>query len=138
MAKENIRKFYDELVKNENLQAMVKSAEASYTDNEGNIEDVVEKILIPIAKESGYEFTISEYRQVQKDIIVESGISEAELENVSGGGFCAIIGYGHSLGVCIFAGKYLKEGEYDYSNTPSFGVGGGDCTGLGWGFGGFF
>lgn len=56
---------------------------------------IFEDIVLPIAKEAGYEFTMSELKNAQRDLMAEKGISEEELENVSGGwGFCLGVGIG--------------------------------------------
>ena len=91
MAKENVKKFYEEFTANKELQEKFIEVQKGYEAKEKREEEILEDIVLPIAKEAGYEFTMDEYRAVQRDAMVEKGISEEELENVSGGGGCCVI-----------------------------------------------
>ena len=85
MAKENIKKFYEDLAKNEELQKKLTQAQESYIGEPSDRKAAAEAILIPVAKEAGYDFTVEEICRFEREKAVERGISEEELENVSGG-----------------------------------------------------
>lgn len=84
--------------KNKELQEKITAAQNGYEPEGKSEENILEDILLPIAKETGYEFTVSEYRAAQREAMAEKGISEEELENVSGGG--------PSKGGCMLIGGY--------------------------------
>ena len=95
MAKENVKKFIEEVSTNKELQEKFMAAQEGYEAEGKSEEEVLEDIVFPIAKEAGYEFTMSEYRAAHRDVMVEKCISEEELENVSGGwSGCYFIGLG--------------------------------------------
>lgn len=95
MAKENVKKFIEEVSKNKELQEKFLAAQEGYKAEGKTEEEVLEDIVIPMAKETGCEFTVSEYRAAHRDAVIEKGISEEELENVSGGGnWCYFVGFG--------------------------------------------
>ena len=132
MAKENVKKFIKEISENKELQGKFTAAQKGY-EPEGKSEDeIFEDIVLPIAKEAGYEFTMSEYRAAQRDVMAEKGISEEELENVSGGGACFIIGFGNATCACIMDGVVAKTSE------KTSGIGFSGCEGIGFGFGGVY
>ena len=108
MAKENVKKFYEEISKNKELQEKLVKAEKSYTGDKDDKQAAVEAFLLPIAKEAGYDFTAEELKEVERELAGEKGISEEELENVSGGkkaAGCCIIG-GANGGAAIACAYY--------------------------------
>ena len=105
MAKENVKKFYEEISKNKELQEKLKKAQESYTGDRSNKAEAAEAIIIPIAKEAGFDFTNEELKKAEMEMAKEKGISEEELENVSGGGgFCLLIGGGSECSADIRSG----------------------------------
>ena len=132
MAKENVKKFYDEISKNKELQEKFVAAQKGYETEGKNNDEIFEDIVLPIAGEAGYEFTMSEYREAQRDAIIERGISEEELENVSGGGFCLLLGFG-----VMSAGGCLGDGIEATPTSDNFikGVGATACAYIGIGVG---
>ena len=128
MAKENVKKFLEELSTNKELQEKFMEAQKGYKAEGKGEEEIFEDIVLPIAKEAGYEFTMSEYKNAQREAMAEKGISEEELENVSGGwsvcwgvgissswfSFCFTLGYdgetdgvkglGAGANVCLYVG----------------------------------
>lgn len=97
--------MFDEISSNKELQEKFIAAQKGYEAEGKRREKVFEDIVIPLAKEVGCEFTISEYNAFRRDAMVEGGISEEELENVSGGGFCLGLGFGYGEGACVFSGE---------------------------------
>ena len=129
MAKENVKKFYDEISKNKELQEKFVAVQKGYEPEGKSEEEIFEDIVLPIVKEAGYEFTMSEYREAQRDAMAEKGISEEELENVSGGvelNLCAIIGLGNdkSASICYVIGASTgTKAHAGYGGTACWYVG---------------
>jgi predicted ribosomally synthesized peptide with nif11-like leader len=48
----------------------------------------------PLILGAGYEFTLDEFKTVQKDIL-DAALDDEALQNVSGGGGCSACGMGH-------------------------------------------
>ena len=141
MAKENVKKFLEELSTNKELQEKFMEAQKGYEAEGKGEEEIFEDIVLPIAKEAGFEFTVSEYHIVQREAMAEKGISEEELENVSGGGFCFLIGFGNSGGICALIGSCSEtnaNGIVDGEVTVTAGVGGTVCSSIGFGIGAYF
>ena len=108
MATENVKKFYEKLESSKELQEKLVKAQESYTGDKADKEAVLETVLLPIAKEAGYDFTAQELKAAEKELAVEKGISEEELENVCGGTptECFLIGgsKGGDVQVCYVKG----------------------------------
>lgn len=133
MATENVKKFYEALEKNKELQEKFMAIQEGYEPKGKSNEEVFQDIVFPVAKEAGYEFTISEFRIVYRNTMAESGISEEELANVSGGnGGCAWIGVGTGVGGCTILG-----GAYDLDEGGKRGEGMYLCAFVGLGLGGW-
>jgi len=74
MSKEAVRKFYEVLQSNKDLQDQVKAANSSGS-------------VIDIAADKGYEFTELELEAVMQEAVAADGeLSEEALEAVAGGG----------------------------------------------------
>ena len=130
MAKENVKKFLEELSTNKELQEKFMAAQKGYEAEGKGEEEIFEDIVLPIAKEAGFEFTDSEYRAIQRDVMAEKGISEEELENVSGGEviWCFVLGYGDDKAVtaCFDHGvspSTDEHGGFGVSSCYYIGVG---------------
>ena len=134
MAMENVRKFYEKLSTNKELQEKFLSVQKGYEAEGKSEEEIIEDIIIPLAKETDCEFTMDEFIDAQRDLVAENGISEKELENVSGGwSGCFIIGASNSFSSCII---YGVDGLKDTDDTRHDGVGCELCYYVGIGFGG--
>ena len=132
MAKENVKKFLEELSTNKELQEKFLAAQKGYEAEGKSEEEIFEDIVLPIAKEVGYEFTVSEYHIVQREAMAEKGISEEELENVSGGwGACWGVGISSSWFSFCFTLGY--DGETD--GVEGLGAGANVCMYVGLGTG---
>lgn len=112
MAKENVEKFYEEIMKNRDLQEKLMEVQKNYSGEKENRDALVKELLIPFAKENGYEFTEEEVLAADKEIAMKCGeVSEDELENVSGGfSVCLVGGGANGYGSCFIAG-YAEEGD---------------------------
>ena len=115
MAKENVKKFYEKLESSKELQEKLVKAQESYTGDKEDTSAVLEEVLLPIAKEAGYDFTAEELKAAERELAQEKGISEEELENVSGGwkGFCPFIGVskGGLAEACVGSGVGTSDSE---------------------------
>lgn len=130
MAKENVKKFYEEISENRELREKLQKAQQDYTGDKDDRGAVLEAVLFPIAKEAGYEFTAEELKEAEKELLAEKGISEEELENVSGGILgCFVIGTSDGAKAIACMGSGLGS-----SNT-SLALGAAVCfyIGIGWG-----
>ena len=124
MAKENVKKFLEELSTNKELQEKFMAAQKGYEVEGKSEEDIFSDIVLPIAKEAGFEFTDSEYRAIQRDVMAEKGMSEEELENVSGG-WSVCVGFGISNSSFSFCALYGYDGEIDTKIGEESGEGAG-------------
>jgi len=85
MAIENVKAFYKELEANQELQKKIAAADAAYNGDTGDKKAVVEAIVLPIAKESGFDFTAEQLIDYVKQIMLDGEISEDALASVAGG-----------------------------------------------------
>ena len=122
MAKENVKNFYEVLVNSKELQEKLKELEKNYTGDVNDRRAVAEAILIPAAKEAGYEFTVEELKSVEKERAEEGAVSEEEMELVGGG----------LDGVCVLIGSSM---DFEQSADASYQKGAHACAFLGVGFG---
>ena len=119
MAKENVKAFFEALSQNEALQQALKAKELAYTGIKEDREAIVNEVLIPVAEEAGYNFTLEELKEFEKGMRPAGELDEDELESVSGGlsfafGLTFLGGVGYSLssddcrglgfGLCIVIG----------------------------------
>ena len=104
MAKENIKAFFEAQSQDEAIQKALKEKELAYTGAKENREAVVKEVLLPVAEEAGYAFTLDELKEFEKEAQAERELDEAELESVAGGA---------TWGVCIFVGVGWGGWEVD-------------------------
>ena len=120
MAKENVRKFYEEISKNKELQKKLMEVQKNYSGNKEDRDTVVKECVIPIAKEAGYDFTAEEVLAVEKENALQHNISEEELENVSGGwSACLSIGAVDGKSACLVTGVSCED---DADNSAGGGL----------------
>lgn len=109
MAKENITAFFEALSKDKALQQALKGKELAYTGAKEDREAIVKEVLIPAAKEAGYDFTLDELKECQKSKRMGDVLEEGELESVAGGltwGACVLYGFGGG-DMCFYTGFSL-------------------------------
>ena len=90
MSKENAKLFYEELAKNEALHEKFEVIGKKYegqTSDEVQMDLIYQNEILPIAKESGFEFTLAEFKEYKQEVTQpQSGkLSDDELDNVAGG-----------------------------------------------------
>jgi len=97
MSKENAKLFYEELAKNEALQGKFEVIGKKYegqTSDETQMDLIYQNEILPIAKESGFEFTLAELKEYKQAVTQpQSGrLSDEELDAVAGGNFLPVRG----------------------------------------------
>jgi len=95
MSKENAKLFYEELAKNEALQEKSEVIGKKYEGqkfDEVQMDLIYQNEILPIAKESGFEFTLAELKEYKQDVKQpQSGkLSDDELDAVAGGVFVCV------------------------------------------------
>ena len=109
MALENVKAFYKELEANQELQKKIAAADAAYNGDTEDKKAAVEAIILPIAKEVGFDFTAEELISFKPSAQNEDcEFTEDELEAVAGGGWCLILGFGERD--CKTICKYVGVG----------------------------
>ena len=115
MAIENVKAFYKELEANEELQKKIAAADAAYNGDTEDKKAAVETIILPIAKEAGFDFTAEEMLEAETAVNSEGEFTEDELEAVAGGAaFCIFFGFGKAAGgslTCNFIGVGFGYGK---------------------------
>ena len=109
MAKENVKNFCEQLMESKELQEKLKLEDAAYAEKQKSEEgvvinrteeekrDIIANIILPVAKEAGFEFTTEEWLEVAKEAEEKQKrtgeLSDDELDAVAGGwAGCFIIG----------------------------------------------
>ena len=98
MAKENVAKFYEKLAEDTALAEKINGLDKVFAEkHEAPAEDADEKVvlafreeavkavLLPVAKEAGFDFTIDELKAYEQEQLAALKLSEDELEQVAGG-----------------------------------------------------
>ncbi|MCR4907465.1 MAG: Nif11-like leader peptide family natural product precursor [Lachnospiraceae bacterium] len=84
MSKENVMKFDEKVMKDEELQKKLEAAAKAYEGDRTDEKAVFEAVIIPIAREAGLEFSFEEADEVRK--MAENGELElSEMQEVAGG-----------------------------------------------------
>ena len=116
MAAENVKAFFEALSKDEALQQALKEKELAYTGSKEDREAIVKEVLLPVAKEAGYAFTLEELKEFEKSMRVEGELVENELESVAGGmnwGVCFIFGAGGGSTCVVVGSGFCIVGGWD-------------------------
>ena len=114
MAKENVKAFFEALSKDEAMQQALNAKELAFTGMKEDREAVAEEIVIPVAKEAGYEFTLEELREFEEGLRPAGELDEDELEAVSGGVFC--------IAFCVSGGSGYNFGLENNEGFAGFGL----------------
>ena len=117
MAIENVKAFYEALETDTELQAKVNAADQAHNGDAADEAAAIADILLPIAKEAGFDFTVEELLEFENAAAPEGEFTEDELEAVAGGyAICFFIGFGKSKNkksgaFCKYIGIGLGDGE---------------------------
>ena len=96
------------------MQQALNAKELAFTGMKEDREAVAEEIVIPVAKEAGYEFTLEELREFEEGLRPTGELDEDELEAVSGGVF--------SIAFCVCGGTGYNFGSDSNSGFAGFGL----------------
>jgi len=114
MAIEKVKAFYKELEANEELQKKIAAADAAYNGDTGDKKAAVEAIVLPIAKEAGFDFTAEELLSFNYNV-EEGELFEEELQAVAGGiAYCFLFGFGtenSNTTICKYIGIDIGFGH---------------------------
>ena len=98
MAKENVKKFFDEVSKKEELQKQLASASEKSNAEMANIVKAHAEAVVAIAKACGFDFSVDELLASGEG---DKKLDVNELDAVAGGGYCVVVGGNKA---CLFAG----------------------------------
>ena len=119
------QQFFEQLKKDEALQKKLEEAGKSYT-GEQTEEAVFNAVVLPVAKEAGYDFTLEEMKKTRLEMDLD------ELAQVEGGwGFgataCIVIGVGIGIPIskedCAGGGCFILGGGKGATACAGSGVG---------------
>ena len=109
MSVENVRKFYDALSQDKEMQQKFIELSRKYkseTVNEAKVDSIVEQDIMPLAKEMGYDFALDDLKAFgaeKEKANMNCALSEEEMQAVAGGIFGCII--------CGGGDKYETDGR---------------------------
>ncbi len=95
MSQENAKIFMELLNRDEELQIKVKAAAESYTGDKTDEKALFEAVILPIAKEAGYEFSYEDAEELAK-AAQDDELSEEDVAVAAGGirgNGCFVIGF---------------------------------------------
>ena len=117
MSVENVKKFYEAVSQDKELQQKLIELSKKYQGqqmDEAKEMAIMEQDALPLAKQLGYDFTMDDlkaYGEKKRQADTDRELSEEEMEAVAGGTgiFCLSIGYNTDFdcidgGLCIFWG----------------------------------
>ena len=142
MSIESVKNFYKKIASDEDFQRKLDELQNEATEGlelplaQDKKEEIVKDVIIPFAKEQGFDFSIEDIKEFEQSIIEQ--LDEKQLENISAalkglghlrcmiggfgfgviggydytesvksGGFCIILGFGWSAGVCLGSGESI-------------------------------
>ncbi len=122
MMNNNVKLFLGKIHSDEALYARLVEESKAYT-GEKTDEAVWDSIMAPIAKETGYDITLEDYKAYVNEIKESEELSEDEMQAVAGGAtLCIFVGFGNKaetgsgwtkprveegLGACAYVGVGL-------------------------------
>ncbi len=121
MSMENVRKFYEVLSQDTDLQQKFKEKSESLSGKwsgaleEEHLEDLFLKEILPIALEAGFEFSFQDLQEYSAESKKKSELMDEELDAVVGG---------NNICVCVLAGG----GVFDDVMIGCSGYGGGESS----------
>ncbi len=107
MSVENVTLFMEQVKSNDELQRKLNTADKAY-NGVAEMDAIVTDVILPIAKQAGFDFSVEEFLNYQKNT-TSSELTDDELETVAGGwGCCALLG---------FSTKPEAEVSHDYKGV---------------------
>ena len=83
MSVEQVKAFFTKVKEDSSLSQKLKDAEAAYTGDKSDREAALAAIVIPVAAQAGFNFTVDDFKAAFE---AEGEASEDELDAVAGGG----------------------------------------------------
>ena len=96
MAKENVKKFFEEVSKNEGLQKQLKEATEKPSAEVQKALEAQSAAVVEVAKKAGFDFTAQE---MLEQAAGNQKLDQGELDAVAGGGVCFFVGGGGACNV---------------------------------------
>jgi len=131
MSQENVKRFYEALAKDRELQEKFNVSGQHYKVqnlSEAEMDSLYEKEVLPAAKKAGFDFTLADLKAFAADNR-PSGLkelSEEELAAVAGGCGCAFLGGGadgDKACSCFSSGTGVNGSYQSICKCEFFGVG---------------
>ncbi len=85
MSLDQIKAFFQKANEDEALAQKLKDAQAAYTGEKSDKDAAIAAVIIPVAAEAGFNFTVEDFKTVFE---AEGEASADELHAVAGGGGC--------------------------------------------------
>ncbi|MCR4907466.1 MAG: Nif11-like leader peptide family natural product precursor [Lachnospiraceae bacterium] len=84
MSKENVMKFEEKIMKDEEFQKRMEEAAKAYEGDQKDEKAVFEAVIVPVAKEAGLTFTFEELSEARK-AVSDGEIDLKDMKAVGGG-----------------------------------------------------
>ena len=84
MAKENVMKFEERLMKDDEFQKRLEEAVKAYNGDQTDEKAVFDAVIVPLATEEGLTFTFEEFSEVRK-AVSDGELDPKEMKAVAGG-----------------------------------------------------
>ena len=91
MSVEQVKAFFAKIKEDSTLAKKLKDAQVAYTGDTSDKEAAVAAVVIPVAAQAGFNFTVDDFKAFVDNN--EGEASENELDAVAGGANCARGGY---------------------------------------------
>ncbi len=137
MSIEAVKGFYEKIASDEELVKQLDEIQNKTTEGlepplaPDKKEELVKDVIIPFAKEQGFDFSIEDIKEYEQSIVEQ--LDDEQLESIAAGsvragggigiGMCRIVGYG--------VGFTITPGGVVVCALVGFGKGNGGCLALG-------
>ncbi len=128
MSIESVKNFYEKIANDKDFQKKLDELQSKTTEGlelplaQDKKEEIIKDVIIPFAKEQGFDFSIEDIKKFEQSIIEQ--LDEKQLENIAAGSiseehggiglglnFCKVVGFGvlgnfgpYSFGLCLLIG----------------------------------
>ena len=135
MSIEEVKEFYEKIASDDEFQNKLNELQDKATKGlklpleQDKKEEMVKDVIIPFAKEQGFDFSIEDIKEFEESIIEQ--LDEEQLKDISAG-VASYNGAGILLSLCIIIGCGAGVGGGYNDGDGGYG---GLCVGLGLGWG---
>lgn len=92
MSVEQVKAFLAKVKEDSSLSQKLKDAQAAYTGDTSDKDATIAAVVIPVAAQAGFNFTVADFNAAIDNSEVEEGeVSEDELNAVAGGEWCGSV-----------------------------------------------